>query len=138
MDSDQSYDDLAERIKLAVRQLNGTLDYTGVDKDSELIPEVAIRGTGSIFCLSPGKKQFVKVSRGIKGYIIDTVKNNIEKYLVYTWDGYLVEIYREELIFTGFDWCYLNLTFFGKVYCLLLFLGFYICHLVLNLPLSLC
>ena len=103
MDGDQSYDELAERIKLAVRQLNGTLDHTGVDKESELIPEVAIKGSGLIFCFSPGKKRFVKVSRGIKGYIIDTVKTNVEKYLVYTWDGHLVEIYREELIFTGFD-----------------------------------
>ena len=53
MSENDNYDELAERIKLAVRQLNGTLDYEGVDKDSELIPEVAIRGTGYIFCFSP-------------------------------------------------------------------------------------
>jgi|TARA_R110000824_G_scaffold299973_1_gene488042 hypothetical protein len=103
MSEDDKYDELAARIKLAVRQLNGTLDHEGVDKTSELIPEVAIKGTGYLFCLSPGKKRFVKISRGIKGYIIDTVNNALNKYLVYTWDGYLVEIYEEELIFTGFD-----------------------------------
>jgi hypothetical protein len=103
MGEDDNYDELAARIKLAVRQLNGTLDHEGVDKDSELIPEIAIKGTGHIFCFSPGKKRFVKVSRGIKGYIINTVKDTLNKYLIYTWDGYLVEIYEDELIFTGFD-----------------------------------
>ncbi len=104
MSDDDNYDELSERIKLAVRQLNGTLDHEGVDKDSELIPEVAIKGTGHIFCFSPGKKRFVKISRGIKGYIINTIDSSLAvKYLVYTWDGYLVEIYDEELIFTGFD-----------------------------------
>lgn len=103
MGEDDKYDDLAARVKLAVRQLNGTLDYEGADKDSELIAEVAIKGDGHIFCFSPGKKSLVKVSRGIKGYIIDTVKDRYDKYLVYTWDGYLVEIYENELIFTGFD-----------------------------------
>tara|TARA_B100000287_G_C20364295_1_gene675101 strand:+ start:391 stop:702 length:312 start_codon:yes stop_codon:yes gene_type:complete len=103
MSESDNHDELAARIKLAVRQLNGTLDHEGVDKNSELIPEVAIKGTGYIFCFSPGKKRFVKVSRGIKGYIINTVENTLDKYLVYTWDGYLVEIYDDELIFTGFD-----------------------------------
>ena len=103
MSENDNYDKLAERIKLAVRQLNGTLDHEGVDKESELIPEVAIKGTGYIFCFSPGKKRFVRVSRGIKGYIINTVEDTLNKYLVYTWDGYLVEIYEDELIFTGFD-----------------------------------
>jgi hypothetical protein len=103
MSEDDNHDQLAERIKLAVRQLNGTLDHEGVDKESELIPEVAIKGNGYIFCFSPGKKSFVKVARGIKGYIINTVKHTLTKYLVYTWDGYLVEIYEDELIFTGFD-----------------------------------
>tara|TARA_B100000214_G_scaffold373810_1_gene354953 strand:+ start:1934 stop:2245 length:312 start_codon:yes stop_codon:yes gene_type:complete len=103
MGEDDNYDELAARIKLAVKQLNGTLDHEGVDKDCELIPEIAIKGTGHIFCFSPGKKRFVKISRGIKGYIINAVENTIDKYLVYTWDGYLVEIYENELIFTGFD-----------------------------------
>ena len=103
MGEDDNYDELAARIKLAVRQLNGTLDHEGVDKDSELIPEIAIKGTGHIFCFSPGKKRLVKVSRGIKGYIINTINGTLNKHLVYTWDGYLVEIYEDELIFTGFD-----------------------------------
>ena len=103
MGEDDNYDELAARIKLAVKQLNGTLDHEGVDKDSELIPEIAIKGTGYLFCFSPGKKRFVKISRGIKGYIINSVENTLDKYLVYTWDGYLVEIYENELIFTGFD-----------------------------------
>jgi|TARA_B100000287_G_scaffold393029_1_gene405914 hypothetical protein len=103
MSQNDDYDELAEKIKLAVRQLNGTLDYEGVDRESQLIPEVAISGTGHIFCFSPGKKSFVKISRGIKGYIIKTVEGTLDKYLVYTWDGYLVEIDDSELIFTGFD-----------------------------------
>tara|TARA_R100000149_G_C5812524_1_gene95204 strand:+ start:254 stop:574 length:321 start_codon:yes stop_codon:yes gene_type:complete len=102
---DEKYDTLAARIKLVTRQLNGTLDYDGEDKDSELIPEIAIKGTGYMFCFEPSKKRLVKISRGIKGYIIDTLDNNKDmiEYLVYTWDGYLVQIGEEELIFTGFD-----------------------------------
>ena len=103
MSENDEYDKLSEKVKLAVRQLNGTLDYDGVDKDSELIPEVSIKGTGHIFCFSPGKKNFIKISRGIKGYIIKPVTGKLDKYLVYTWDGYLVEIYDDELIYTGFD-----------------------------------
>ena len=49
MGEDDKYDELAARIKIAVKQLNGTLDHEGVDKDCELIPEVAIKGTGHIF-----------------------------------------------------------------------------------------
>ena len=102
---DEKYDILAERIKLATRQLNGTLDYTDKDKDSELIPEVGIKGTGHMFCFEPSKKRLVKISRGIKAYIIDTLEHNKDmiRYLVYTWDGHLVHIDEDELIFTGFD-----------------------------------
>ena len=62
MGEDDNYDELAARIKLAVKQLNVTLDHEGVDKDSELIPEIAIKGTVYIFCFSPGKKRFVKIA----------------------------------------------------------------------------
>ena len=33
MSQNDDYDELAEKIKLAVRQLNGTLDYEGVDRE---------------------------------------------------------------------------------------------------------
>ena len=97
--------DLISRIKLAAMQLNGKIPYKEqeeIDK-IELLPEVAIKGTGIKFCFSPGKRRFVKICRGQKAYIIDDMINNPDKCLVYTWDGFLVEIEFDELSETGFD-----------------------------------
>tara|TARA_B100000886_G_C20384958_1_gene475612 strand:+ start:996 stop:1310 length:315 start_codon:yes stop_codon:yes gene_type:complete len=98
---------LKERIKLAIEQLNGKIPYkTQEELDSiELLPEYAIKGTGYMYCFAPGKKRFVRICRGQKVYIIDDVLESSDKYLVYTWDGFLVEIEIEELLEyqLGFD-----------------------------------
>jgi|TARA_E500000331_G_C17245197_1_gene708844 hypothetical protein len=103
--ADEELDELKLRIKLAIEQLNGKIPYKKqeeIDK-IELLPEVAIKGTGIKFCFSPGKRRFVKICRGQKAYIIDDMINNPDKCLVYTWDGFLVEIEFDELSETGFD-----------------------------------
>tara|TARA_A100001011_G_scaffold399638_1_gene509278 strand:- start:9491 stop:9805 length:315 start_codon:yes stop_codon:yes gene_type:complete len=103
--ADEEKDELKSRIKLAIEQLNGKIPYKNqeeIDK-IELLPEVAIKGTGIKFCFSPGKRRFVKICRGQKAYIIDDIESNSDKCLIYTWDGFLVEIELDELSETGFD-----------------------------------
>ena len=94
-------------IKLAIKQINGIPDELDEDgKEIELIPEIAIgNGDGAryIHCYSPGKKRFIKISTGQKGYIIDQMEDNEDKFLVYTYDGHLVELPIKEIFFTGFD-----------------------------------
>tara|TARA_Y100001973_G_C5021494_1_gene243370 strand:- start:240 stop:566 length:327 start_codon:yes stop_codon:yes gene_type:complete len=102
-----NYSDLKDRVKLAVEQLNGKIPYkTQEELDNiVLLPEFAIKGKGYKYCFSPGKKRFVRVCRGQKAYIIDEMPENLEKCLVYTWDGFLVEIEVDELLEyqLGFD-----------------------------------
>ena len=94
--------DLISRIKLAAAQLNGRIPYKKqeeIDK-IELIPEVCIKGTGYLFCYQPDSKSFVKIDRGQKALIMEERKDT---YLVYTFDGFLIEIDKDELLSTGFD-----------------------------------
>jgi hypothetical protein len=98
--------EVSKKIKLAVKQLNGSV-IDGTDADGEpieLLPEIAIgSGEGYLHCYCPVSKRFVKISKGQKAYIIDDMDNNKEKCLIYTWDGFLVEISRDEIMVTGFD-----------------------------------
>ena len=93
---------LIERIKLAAAQLNGKIPYKEqeeIDK-IELIPEIAIKGSGYIFCYQPDSRSFVKIERGQKALIIEERKDT---YLVYTFDGFLIQIDKDEILQTGFD-----------------------------------
>ena len=93
---------LVERIKLAAAQLNGRIPYKKQEEidNIELIPEIAIKGTGYIFCYQAETKSFVKVERGQKALIIE---DRNDTYLIYTFDGFLVQINKEDVIETGFD-----------------------------------
>jgi len=94
--------DLISRIKLAAAQLNGKILYKEqeeIDK-IELIPEICIKGTGYIFCYQPDSKSVVKIERAQKALIIEERQGT---YLIYTFDGFLIEIDKEEIIPTGFD-----------------------------------
>ncbi len=95
-------DSLVSKIKLAAAQLNGRIPYKKQEEidNIELIPEVAIKGTGYIFCYQADTKSFVKIERGQKALIIED-RNDV--YLVYTFDGFLIQIDKEEIIYTGFD-----------------------------------
>ena len=66
----------------------------------ELIPEICIKGTGYIFCYQPDSKSFVKIDRGQKALIMEERKDT---YLIYTFDGFLIEIDKDEILATGFD-----------------------------------
>ena len=93
---------LVAKIKLAAEQMNGKIPYKKqeeIDKIT-LVPEVCIRGTDYLFCYQPESKSFIKVERGQKALIIEDRQNS---YLVYTFDGFLVEIDKEEVYFSEFD-----------------------------------
>jgi len=79
--------------------MSGTL----TEDDTTLLPESAIVGTGIIFCYSPSKRRFIKILRGIKVFVIDDSTINEGRVLIYTTDGFLVEIERKELLHTRYD-----------------------------------
>ena len=91
--------EVEKRLKLAVRQMSGAL----TEDDTVLLPEAAISGKGIIFCYSPSKRRFVKILRGIKVFVIDDSTINPDRVLIYTIDGFLVEIEEDELIHTRYD-----------------------------------
>jgi hypothetical protein len=95
-------EELISRIKLAAAQLNGRIPYKKQEEidNIELIPEICIKGTGYIFCYQPDSKSVVKIDRGQKALIMEERKDT---YLIYTFDGFLVEISKEEILTTGFD-----------------------------------
>ena len=85
-----------ETLKKILKQLAG--DAANID--GELLPEMIIQGEGIMYCYSPVGKEHVKVGRGTRVYLIEQTK---EKALIYTFEGHVVEIEEEELIYIGFD-----------------------------------
>ena len=93
---------LVATIKLAAEQMNGKIPYKEqeeIDK-IQLIPEICIKGTGYIFCYQPDSKSFIKIERGQKALVME---DRGDSYLVYTFDGFLVQINKEDILQTGFD-----------------------------------
>ena len=95
-------DTLVARIKLAAAQLGGRIPYKKQEEidNIELIPEVCIKGTGYMFCYQTDSRSFVKIQRGQKALIMEERDNT---YLIYTFDGFLVEIEKDQIVSTGFD-----------------------------------
>ena len=89
-------------LKLAAKQFNGSIPYEENLEDIELIPEVGIGGTGNLFCYSPDSKSFINIKRGQKAVILDDYDES-DEVLIYTYDGFVVIIHVDNLIFTGFD-----------------------------------
>lgn len=95
-----THHDSDEKLKKAIRQVAGIARR----KDGELLPEVSIRGSnGIIFCYYAPYKGFIKISRGTKAFIVDEDTISPDCVIIYTFDGHLVEIEKDELIFTGYD-----------------------------------
>jgi hypothetical protein len=93
---------LVATIKLAAEQMNGKIPYKEQEELDKinLVPEICIRGTGYLFCYQPESKSFINVKRGQKALVIEDRKDG---YLIYTFDGFLVEINKEEVYFSEFD-----------------------------------
>ena len=93
---------LVSRIKLAAEQMNGKIPYKEQEEldKIELVPEICIKGSGHMFCYQPESKSFVKIERGQKALIIEEQE---DCFLVYTFDGFLVHIGKDDVYFSGFD-----------------------------------
>tara|TARA_R110000824_G_scaffold58774_3_gene158573 strand:- start:6627 stop:6914 length:288 start_codon:yes stop_codon:yes gene_type:complete len=87
-----------DRLKRIFNQISGT-----PKDDDDLVPEMAIRGSGYIWCYDPNARAVTRVSRGIKCYVVDETKDKLERILVYTSNNDVILIEEEELIYTGFD-----------------------------------
>ena len=86
------------RIKELIKQISG--NTKGLKK---LYPEVQIAGEGYISCYCPLDKLFIKVRRGVGGYIVEGSPDKDEKVLVYTILGKLIEVESSEVMLVGFD-----------------------------------
>ena len=87
-----------ELIKKLIKQISGKL----TEKD-ELIPEVAIDGSGEIWCFDPVNRIHKKIYRGVKAYILYENYDHLNRTLIYTLNGDMVCIEPEELLHTGYD-----------------------------------
>ena len=89
----------AELLKSVLDQIAGELK-----PDTDLIPEYAIKGSGTIMCYDPNDKMFKAIARGTKVYIIQKNFDYKGRHLVYTLYGSLVCIDDEELfLLVDFD-----------------------------------
>lgn len=87
-----------ELIKKILKQISGSLT-----EDDELIPEVAIIGSGELWCWDPTGRVHKKIYRGVKAFILYENYDNLGRTLIYTHAGDMVCIEPEELLITGFD-----------------------------------
>ena len=85
--------------KKLIKQLTGKITA----EDGELIPEVAIIGSGEVWCYHITDKRMVPVVRGTKAYLVDEVEDERGRIVIYTSTGDLVAIDKEEILDTGFD-----------------------------------
>ena len=88
----------SEFVKRLIKQISGNLT-----EEDELIPEVAIHGTGEMWCWDPANRMHKKISRGIKAFIIQENFDDFGRTLIYTLNGEMVCIEPEELLHTGYD-----------------------------------
>ena len=85
-------------IKKLLKQITGELT-----EEDELIPEVAIAGSGEMFCWDPSSRIHKKIYRGVKAFILYENYDNFGRTLIYTLGGDMICIEPDELIHTGYD-----------------------------------
>ena len=90
------------QLKKIIKQLSGNIPEDD-DEDNSLVPEYVIMGRGYDFKYSPTEKKFIRINRGTKAYILDETENYKGRILIYTHNGDIIEIEKEELEYTGFD-----------------------------------
>ena len=88
----------AELVKRIIKQISGDLT-----EEDELVPEVAIVGSGDMWCYDPVNKIHKKIYRGVKAFILYENYDILGRVLIYTHNGDMVCIEPDELIHTGYD-----------------------------------
>ncbi len=72
-------------------------------KNEELLPEVAIKGSGYIWCYDLIQKNMVRVVCESKCYILDATKDELGRILVYTINNDVILVEEDKIIYTGYD-----------------------------------
>ena len=88
----------SEFIKRLIKQISGELTA-----EDTLIPEVAIDGTGEMWCWDPAARIHKKIYRGVKAFILQENFDDFGRTLIYTLNGEMVCVEPEELLHTGYD-----------------------------------
>ena len=65
--------------------------------------EYGIQGTGGIYCYQYGTRAYIKIARSQKVWVIDSKKDHLDRVLIYTSCGRIVEIDFGELFCTEAD-----------------------------------
>ena len=91
-------DDKTKLVKQLIKQISGE-----VTEEDILIPEVAIDGSGDIWCWDPVGRMHRKIYRGVKAFILHENYDELGRTLIYTLNGDMVCIEPEEIIHTGYD-----------------------------------
>jgi len=87
-----------ELVKQLIKQISGD-----VSEEDILIPELAIDGSGEIWCWDPITKLPKRLYRGVKVYVLQENFDHYGRTLIYTINGDMVCIEPEELLHTGYD-----------------------------------
>ena len=87
-----------EFIKRLIKQISGD-----ITEETELIPEVAIAGSGEMWCWDPSSRMHKKIYKGVKAFIIQENFDDFGRTLIYTLNGEMVCVEPEELLYTGYD-----------------------------------
>jgi|TARA_R100001163_G_scaffold21559_1_gene18352 hypothetical protein len=85
-------------IKKIIKQISGDLT-----EDDSLLPEVAIDGSGEMWCWDPAHRTHRKIYRGVKAFILYEQYDSLGRTLIYTHAGDMICIEPDELIHTGYD-----------------------------------
>ena len=89
---------IKELVTRLVNQMSGE-----IDEKLPLIAEYGICGTGFLCCLEYTTRSYIKICRGQKAFLLDEWQDDLNRVLIYTNCGRIVEIAIEELIYTEFD-----------------------------------
>ena len=85
-------------LKQIFNQLSGK-----IDTESEPIPEMAIQGSGHMWCYDPSARSVIRIARGIKCFVLDSTLDDLNRIMVYTIANDVILIEEDELFYTGFD-----------------------------------
>ena len=91
-------DTKSDLVKRIINQISGN-----ITEDDELLPEVAIDGSGETWCWDPVGRTHKKIYRGVKAFILYENYDNFGRTLIYTYGGDMICIEPDELIHTGYD-----------------------------------
>tara|TARA_R110002020_G_scaffold261689_1_gene476034 strand:- start:722 stop:1009 length:288 start_codon:yes stop_codon:yes gene_type:complete len=74
-----------------------------VKKDEEPLPQMIIAGDGHMWCYDVNTRGMIRVSRGIKCFVLDDTLDENDRIMVYTIANDVILIEEDELIYIGFD-----------------------------------